>query len=188
MTSEIIRERAFYLYLIQGDSYNSIATTIRSEFGTRTTSKSIQAWSNKKDSAGMTWEDRRLAVTERTNHRVEVLAENSMVELRNRTSKLAEIIYNQLISDNAPKLKTFEGSVFAFKSLAEFEAKLAEAEEKKVTPFMIVNMIFEAITQVSDVNKAIKDNWDEVSMIIHEKFIKVDLNRSGVKEISDDRK
>ncbi|TGL06485.1 hypothetical protein EHQ43_08720 [Leptospira bouyouniensis] len=186
MTPEIIRERAFFLYLIGGESFNSIAITLRSEFGTRTTAKSVQTWATKKDSIGMTWEDRRKVVTQKAESHIEVVAENRLVEIRSRTKKIIDTIYESMISANAPGIKTLEGAAYAFKTLAEFETKLSDMEDSKVSPMMLIQSFFNALMKCKPVSVVIEKHWDEINKIIRDDFINVSsANTPTIKNVTD---
>ncbi len=186
MTPEIIRERAFFMFLVSGESYNSIALALRTEFGTRTTAKSVQAWATKKDSVGMNWEDRRKVVTQKAESRIEVVAENRLVEIRSRTKKIIDTIYDSMIAAGAPGIKTLEGAAYAFKTLAEFETKLADIEDSKLSPMMLIQSFFNALMKCKPVSVVIEKHWDEINKIIRDDFIHVSSsNTPSIKNVTD---
>ncbi|EMJ52035.1 hypothetical protein LEP1GSC013_3528 [Leptospira interrogans serovar Valbuzzi str. Duyster] len=89
-TIPAIRERGFFLYAISGSgsSFNAVAKQLRLEFGTKTTAKTVQEWAEEEDKDGLTWKKKRERLVVRAEKRVEVIAENRLVEIKSRTKNI----------------------------------------------------------------------------------------------------
>ncbi|EMK22370.1 hypothetical protein [Leptospira kirschneri] len=162
-TLPAIRERAFFLYAISGSgsSLNAVAKQIREEFETKTTAKTVKEWAEEKDKDGLTWKDKRNRLVVRTEKRVEILAENRLLEIKSRTKNIVDSLYNMLTSKKAPGLTSFENAVYAFKNISEYELKLEKMEGDRLHPLTIVNAIFEVLQECPPVAQAIQENWDK---------------------------
>jgi transposase len=170
MTPEKIRERAMYLYVVEGESCNSIAKILRDEYKTKTTAKSVQAWSKDPDQIGMTWEDRKKAVASRSLAKVEVIAEDRSVEILQRTQTVADSLYNMIVAKNAPGIKTFESAVYAFKEISKFEQELRKSRDSN-TLMAIVQAMLEVFASSPQVAKVIQENWAYLSQQIQKKIM-----------------
>ncbi|EMM77039.1 hypothetical protein [Leptospira santarosai] len=172
-TEPAIRERAFFLYVISGSgsSKNSVAKQIRSEYGTKTTAKTIDEWSKEKDTDGLTWNDKRNRLVVRAEKRVEVIVEDRLVEIKSRTKNIVDSLYTMLMDKKAPGLTSFENAVYAFKNLSEYELKLNRMDGDRLHPLTIVNAIFEVLQECEPVAKVIQEHWDKsLAVRIHEKI------------------
>ncbi|MBM9579705.1 hypothetical protein JWG45_21380 [Leptospira sp. 201903070] len=172
-TEPAIRERAFFLYAISGSgsSKNSVAKQIRSEYGTKTTAKTIDEWSKEKDNDGLTWEDKRKRLVVKVEKRIEVVAEDRLAEIKSRTKNIVDTLYKLLTDKKAPGLTSFENAVYAFKNLSEYELKLNRMDGDRLHPLTIVNAIFEVLQECEPVAKVIQENWERsLALRIHEKI------------------
>ncbi|MFA4796549.1 hypothetical protein [Leptospira kirschneri] len=172
-TIPAIRERAFFLYAISGSgsSLNAVAKQLRAEFGTKTTAKTVQEWAEEKDKDGLTWKDKRNRLVVRTEKRVEILAENRLLEIKSRTKNIVDTLYKMLTDKKAPGLTSFENAVYAFKNLSEYELKLERMEGDRLHPLTIVNAIFEVLQECEPVAKVIQEHWERsLALRIHEKI------------------
>lgn len=170
MTPELIRERALFLFVVEGHSYNSIAKIIRSEYKTKTTAKSIQAWASQPDHIGMTWDDRKKAVLNRSIAKVEIIAEDRETENLQRVQNISDTLYNLIMAKNAPGIKTFEGAVYAFKEISKFEKELRKSRDSN-TPMAIVQAMLEVFASSPQVAKVIQENWAYLSQQIQKKIM-----------------
>ncbi|WP_061271048.1 hypothetical protein [Leptospira interrogans] len=172
-TIPAIRERGFFLYAISGSgsSFNAVAKQLRLEFGTKTTAKTVQEWAEEEDKDGLTWKKKRERLVVRAEKRVEVIAENRLVEIKSRTKNIVDTLYKMLTDKKAPGLTSFENAVYAFKNISEYELKLERMEGDRLHPLVIVNAIFEVLQECPPVAQAIQENWDKsIATRIHEKI------------------
>jgi hypothetical protein len=170
MTPDLIRERAMYLYIVEGESCNGIAKIIRSEYKTKTTAKTVTSWVKTPDQVGMTWDDRKKAVVSRSIAQVEIIAENREVETLQRTQNIADSLYDMLVAKNAPNIKTFESAVYAFKEISKFETELRKSRDSN-TPMAIVQAMLEVFASNAQVAKVIQENWAYLSQQIQKKIM-----------------
>nr|WP_000207860.1 hypothetical protein [Leptospira interrogans] len=172
-TIPAIRERGFFLYAISGSgsSFNAVAKQLRLEFGTKTTAKTVQEWAEEEDKDGLTWKKKRERLVVRAEKRVEVIAENRLVEIKSRTKNIVDTLYKMLTDKKAPRLTSFENAVSVFKNISEYELKLERMEGDRLHPLVIVNAIFEVLQECPPVAQAIQENWDKsIAARIHEKI------------------
>ncbi|QOI33607.1 hypothetical protein ACSYG2_04490 [Leptospira interrogans serovar Icterohaemorrhagiae] len=166
-TEPAIRERAFFLYAISGSgsSKNSIAKQIRSEYGTKTTTKTIDEWSKEKDNDGLTWEDKRKRLVVRAEKRVEVIAEDRLVEIKKRTKQIADILYEKLISRDAPGLSTFDNAIHSFTKIADYELSIDKKYGGQLHPFEIVNVVLKVFHRCEPVSNVISEHWEKTIVL-----------------------
>ncbi|RHX89864.1 hypothetical protein [Leptospira stimsonii] len=169
-TEPAIRERAFFLYAISGSgsSKNSVAKQIRSEYGTKTTAKTIDEWSKEKDKDGLTWEDKRNRIVARAEKQVEVIAENRLVEIQNRTKTIADLLYKK-ITEETPKLTSLDNAIYAYKAISELELTLPQKYGTQLNPSEIISVVLKLFKRCEPVGRAISDHWEKnLALEIHE--------------------
>ncbi len=76
------------------------------------------------DQAGFTWEDHRIKVRAALQRNVNRAAAGNIAELRDKTKTIHQALYDQLIKKKSQKISSFEGAIYAFKTLSEFLIKL----------------------------------------------------------------
>lgn len=158
---DAIRSRAFYLYLCEEDDPKQIAKRIRKEFKSKTPSKQIESWLKEADDKGQTWKDKKQKVQAQALARIERIAEDVVVKVKERTSTLSQRLYDSLVSSQ-PEIKSLEGAVYAFKALSEMEIQLDDRIKHENSPLRIAEALFRALEQIEPVAKVIQKNWPEI--------------------------
>lgn len=169
-TEPAIRERAFFLYAISGSgsSLNAVAKQIREEFGTKTTAKTVKEWAEEKDKDGLTWKDKRERLVVRAEKRVEVIVENRLVEIQNRTKTIADLLYKK-ITEETPKLTSLDNAIYAYKAISELELTLPQKYGAQLNPSEIISVVLKLFKRCEPVGRAISDHWEKnLALEIHE--------------------
>ena len=167
-----IKIRAYTLY-INGTSFEETAKTLSKDFQISITANTIKNWSEKKDNRGFSWEDYRSEIRAIARQTVETAEKNRLVSIRDKTGTLLEGLYNQMTADAAPKLGSYDGGSYAFRSLAEFLLKLDEKAKDGMSEIAIIQMVLDIFSGVPDVGKAINKHWEQIEKeirirILHE--------------------
>ncbi|MCR8647688.1 hypothetical protein [Leptospira interrogans] len=166
-TEPAIRERAFFLYAISGSgsSVNAVAKQLREEFGTKTTAKTVREWAEEKDKDGLTWKEKRSRLVVRAEKRVEVIAEDRLVEIKKRTKRIADILYEKLISRDAPGLSTFDNAIHSFTKIADYELSIDKKYGGQLHPFEIVNVVLKVFHRCEPVSNVISEHWEKTIVL-----------------------
>lgn len=160
--SEKIKLRAFALFL-QFKNFEEIARTIKSEYALpKLSANTVRRWSEEAE-AGEAWEDIRKRVALIMRRNVEGATTDMVCEIKTKSQLLAERLYDQLMAENGPKVKSVEGGMYAYKTLAEFVIKLQAHENMNVSPFVIVQTLLEIFNEIPRVRKAIEANWEAIT-------------------------
>lgn len=163
-----VRERAFALFLM-GQNPEQIADSLRQEYPTLS-ANTVRSWADDADDHGETWMDRRAAVDAAAKRRVEESAASERARARMRTSTLAEALYMELLSENAPKVKTREGGAHAFLAIENMAIRLEDENEERFSPFAAADALMDALNADPEVRKVLKARWPVVSKLIAAKM------------------
>lgn len=170
--------RAYTLYL-QGISYDKIAEQLRSDFSLpRLSGVTIKNWAETADIKGETWEDQRRKVRHILRQNVENVTASRMAELQAKTQTIQDSLYESLVGGKSPEIKSFEGAVYAFKTIAEFNLMLCEKHSNEVSPLLMAQAMLEIFQEIPEVKRAIKANWKKIqeeikARLLAEKEVKV---------------
>jgi hypothetical protein len=156
-----IKIRAYTLY-INGTSFEETAKTLSKDFKISITANTIKNWSEKKDARGFSWEDYRSEIRTIARQTVETAEKNRLVSIRDKTETLVESLYDRMTGDAAPKLGSFDGGSYAFRSLSEFLLKLDEKTQAGMSEIAIIQMVLDIFSGVPDVAKAINKHWKHI--------------------------
>lgn len=161
--SEEIKLRGLALFL-QFKNFEEIARLLKDEYSMpKLSANTVRRWAEAADSAGMTWEDIRKRVVSVMRRNVEEKTADMLAEIKEKSKTIEQRLYDQLVKKSAPKIKSFEGAVYAFKTLAEFNIKLEAHQNASVSPFVIVQTLLEIFNEIPRVRKAIEANWDTIT-------------------------
>ena len=159
-----IRARAFALFL-QGDSPEAIARTLR-ESGDpslkKLSSNTVRGWAENPDAKGDTWDDRRRAVEVVIQQRIESQAADSRARVGQQLTTLRQRLYDVAIGEAAPKAKSLEGVVYAFRAMAEAENQMLAEIEAGASPLDVADAVMNSLKAVPAVAKVLAQHWDEV--------------------------
>ncbi len=164
---DAIKSRAFYLYLCEEDDPKTIAKRIRSEFKSKTPAKQIETWLKESDEKGLTWKEKKSKVQTQAMARIERLAEDVVVKVKERTSTLSSRLYDSLVSSQ-PEIKSLEGAIYAFKALSEMEISLDDRIKHENSPLRVAEALFRALEQIEPVAKVIQRHWPEIQKRLQE--------------------
>ncbi len=168
--NDSVKFNAYSLYL-QGLSYDDIATRVKTEMGlAKLRGATIRAWAEKSDEKGETWEDYRTKVRAVMRRNVDDVAASKLTELQTKTETILEALYAQITATKSPKIKSFEGAVYAFKTISEFSLALDEKNRDHLHPLLIVQAMLEVFQEIPDVRRAIKTNWERIYREIQERL------------------
>lgn len=167
-----VKIRAYALF-IQGKSYEETARILAKDFQITITPNTIKNWAEKKDSRGGTWIDYRTDTRAVAMQTVEVVEKNRLIKIRDKADTLQEKLYNQLTAENAPKVGSSEGGLYAWKAVAEFLIKLDQKSQEDVSIVAVVQMMLEIFAEVPEVRKVIQKHWPAIEKeirirILHE--------------------
>ena len=171
--SEQVKLKAYSLYL-QNLNYEEIAEKLASSSGTTIQPQTIRSWAVKKDKDGFSWQEERDALRESVKASVQKKAQNKLTELESKVETLQESLYNQLMAESAPKVGSFEGGIYAFKALADFQLMLDKNKNEK-HPLLLVQMLLTVLEETPRVRKVISANWDKIQSRLAEKMGKAEL-------------
>lgn len=177
--TDTIKLRAYTLYL-EGLNYEQIAARLKELFALpKLKGQTVKLWAEKADTAGETWETSRARVRESLRRGAENAVKSKLTELREKTETIQEAIYNQLVDEKAKvSVKSFEGAVYAFKTIAEFGINLEKMERDHLHPMLIIQAMLEVFQEIPAVRKVIKENWGAIKKGIMER-----LSEGGVRSI-----
>lgn len=157
-----VKLRAYTLFL-QGNSFEEIARSVRKDFALKTLKgQTIKTWAETPDKDGRVWEDNRIRVRSAMREGVHRAAAGEISEVRNKVKTIHQALYDQLIKKKVQKVSSFEGAVYAFKTLSEFMLKLETKEAASLNPLLIVQAMLEIFREIPQVRKAIEQNWREI--------------------------
>jgi len=156
-----IKIRAYTLFL-NGTSFEETAKILSKDFKISISANTIKNWSEKKDGKGLSWVDYRLDIRGSARQIIETKEVNRLAAVRDKTYMLAEKLYEQLISDNAPKLKSPEGGAYAYKTIVEYSLKLCEKTQGGKEIAVIIQMVMDIFSEVPEVRKAIMKHWKHI--------------------------
>ena len=160
--NDSVKLAAYSLYL-QSLSYEEIARRFSMEFALSTLKGgTVRQWAEKPDERGETWEDHRERVRAAMRKNVEETAVTRMEEIRSKSETIMESLYESLTSASAPKIKSFEGAVYAFKTISEFTLALESRGNEQMHPLLIVQAMMEVFQEIPEVRRAIKVNWTRI--------------------------
>lgn len=159
--NDTIKLRAYSMYL-QGSGYEDIARTLRDEYGEKKLKGStVRAWAEKPDDKGDTWADHRNRVKAVMRRNVEDMATTRIAELKSKTETILESLYMQMTT-KVPKIKSFEGAIYAFKTISEFSLALDDKNRDQIHPLLVVQAMLEVFQEIPEVRRAIKTNWERI--------------------------
>jgi hypothetical protein len=159
--SDSVKIRAYRLYL-QGMPYEETARVLRKEFGISISAGTIRNWAETKDSRGMTWEEQRSAVRSMVQRNIEVSGAARLSEMREKVGTIQEKLYEQLVSKKAPKIGSFEGAVYAFRTIADFGVKLDQKASEEINVLVVIQTMLEIFAEVPEIRKVIQKYWKHV--------------------------
>lgn len=168
--SDSVKIRAYALF-IQGITYEETARLLSKEFKIKITPNTIKNWAEKKDSRGGTWIDYRNDTRAVAMQTVEIAEKSRIVSIRDKVETVTEKIYEQLISDAAPKISSMDGGGYALKSLGEFLIKLDQKAQDNMSVVAIIQMMLEIFVEVPDVKKVILQHWPEIEKEIRVRIL-----------------
>jgi HD-GYP domain-containing protein (c-di-GMP phosphodiesterase class II) len=100
---------------------------------------------------------------------VEEAAATKLADLRSKSETILEALYNQ-ITAKSPKVKSFEGAVYAFKTISEFSLALDEKNSEQLHPLLVVQAMLEVFQEIPEVRRAIKGNWERIYREIQDRL------------------
>jgi len=157
-----VKLRAYTLFL-QGQSFEEIARIAKKDFALKSLKgQTVKAWAEAPDHTGFTWEDHRIRVRASLQKNVDRAAAGNIAELRDKTKTIHQALFDQLIKKKSQKISSFEGAIYAFKTLSEFLIKLDAKERSDLNPLIIVQMMLEIFREIPQVRKSIEQNWDRI--------------------------
>ena len=173
-----VKIRAYALF-IQGTSYEETARILAKDFKITITPNTIKNWAEKKDSRGGTWIDYRRDTRAVAMQTVEVAEKSRIVSIRDKAQILTEKIYDQLVGEAVPKISSYDGGAYAFKSIADFMLKLDQKTQENTSVVSIIQMMLDIFGEVPDVRKIIVKHWPEI-----EKEIRIRILHENPEDIS----
>jgi hypothetical protein len=184
--SDSVKIRAYSLF-IQGTAHEEIARILRKEFGITISAGTVRNWAETKDSRGMTWEEQRSAIRSTVQHNIEVSGAARLSEIREKVGTIQEKLYEQLISKKAPKIGSFEGAVYAFRTIADFGVKLDQKASEEINVLVVIQTMLEIFAEVPEIRKVIQKHWKHVEneikvRIMHEEPVAEPIE---IKKITD---
>lgn len=176
--SDSVKIRAYALF-IQGISYEETARILAKDFSITITPNTVKNWAEKKDSRGGSWIDYRDDTRVAARQNVEAVEKTRLVQIRDKADTLQEKLYGQLTAENAPKVGSAEGGMYAWKAVAEFLIKLDQRSQEDVSIVIVVQMMLEIFAEVPEVRNVIKKHWPHIEKeirirILHEDPEKID--------------
>jgi hypothetical protein len=170
--SDDVKIRA-YAYFLQGLSYDEIAARLNAEMGISIAPSTIHNWAEKENKFGKTWHDFRAETRVLVRETIEVAERNRLLELRDKATTLQERLYDQLVSETAPKVGSSEGGLYAWKALAEFILRIEQKTYEQVNVVVVIQTLLSILAEVPAVREAIKRNWKHIEReiklrILHE--------------------
>lgn len=160
--SDTIKLRAYTLFL-QGTAYDEIARNLKDSYHLATlTGGTVRTWAEKQDNQGETWDDHRIRVRAALQRNADRAAAGNIADLRAKTKTIHQALYDQLIKKKFQKISSFEGAIYAFKTLSEFLIKLDAKERSELNPLIIVQMMLEIFREIPQVRASIEKNWDRI--------------------------
>lgn len=158
-----VKLRALALYL-QSKNYEDIARILKQEFTLKTLSaNSVRRWAEEKDDSGATWEDTRKRIQVIMRQNVEDATADLLTDISMKSKTILGSLYDQMIGETAPGVKSLEGAAYAFKTMAEFIIKLDAHQKAELNPFMIVQVMLEIFSEIPAVKKAIEAHWPKIT-------------------------
>jgi hypothetical protein len=147
---------------LQGSGYEDIARSLRHDFGEKKLKgTTVRAWAEKPDDKGDTWEDHRNRVKAVMRRNIEEMAATRLSELKSKTETILESLYTQMTT-KVPKIKSFEGAIYAFKTISEFSLVLDDKNRDQLHPLIVVQAMLEVFQEIPEVRRAIKTNWGRI--------------------------
>ncbi|MBN2157911.1 MAG: hypothetical protein JW807_00845 [Spirochaetes bacterium] len=167
--NDTIKLRAYTMYL-QGASYEEIARDLRKSFGEKKLKgTTVRSWAEKPDDRGETWEDHRNRVKAVMRRNAEDAAATKLADIRAKSETILEKLYKQL-TERSPKVKSFEGAVYAFKTISEFSLALDDKNREQLHPLLVVQAMLEVFQEIPEVRRVIKTNWERIYIEIQERL------------------
>ncbi len=168
---DTVKLRAYTLFL-QGMNYEQIAAKLKDYFNLKTLrGQTIKTWAETTDEDGYSWDDHRSRVRSSMKETTETAYRNRYSEIRIKAETIQEALYNQMIDeDKNLQVKSFEGAVYAYKTIAEFALNLSEMENNRQHPLIVVQTMLEVFQEIPAVRKAIKDNWKQIAGLIQSRL------------------
>ncbi len=179
---DFIKIRAYALF-IQGTTYEETARMLAKDFGITITPNTIKNWAEKTDSRGGTWIDYRNETRTVAKQTVEVAEQARVVKIRDKADTLQEKLYEQLTGENAPKVGSAEGGLYAWKAVSEFLIKLDKKSQEDVSIIVVIQIMLEIFAEVPEVRNIIKKHWSHIEKeirirILHEDPEKLENRKS----------
>lgn len=157
--SDLIKIRAYALF-IQGISYEEIARQITDEFGKKLSAGTVRKWAEAADAKGFTWIDYRQETRVIARQSIEAREQNRLVAVRDKAVFVMDKIYDKLSDDKAaPKISSFDGGAYAFKTIAEFALKLDDKAASQPDIIFVIQTVLDIFAEIPEVRDVIQANW-----------------------------
>lgn len=167
--NEQVKLTAFERYLL-GETPEQIATHVRSQTGGKTSPLTIKKWSQTPDEQGKTWQTRREYIQTALRESAEQRSQSILEHHQTRAETIYEALYERLVGENSPEVKTYEGAVYAFKALSEFIIKTQQSKEQPGALY-IVQTLLETLQEHPEINRAIRKHWPALQKKFRERLI-----------------
>ena len=155
------RMRAYALFL-EGQNFEQIGRAMGISPVT------VSKWAEKPDENGQTWRDHRQRVLQQAAKSIEKRHKTKLLEHQKRAELLYDGLFERLLED-APPVKSYEGAIYAFKSLSEFILK-AEGDKEKPAALLVVQTLIDVLCEIPSIDKAIQKNWVTIREKIRERL------------------
>jgi transposase-like protein len=162
---ESVKLRAFQMYVLHGKNAEEIARTLQSEFP-QISANTIREWirTEKDPYTGSDWDTSRETVQSRSRELVMADATKQKVRIQEDVKALREKLYKTIMGDGAPAPKTYEGMIYALKTLMAFEIELEKQNENpQADPMTALHIVLEVLSEDDEVAPVIKRRWPRIN-------------------------
>lgn len=169
MYSNSIKNKAYALYL-QGSNAEQISKALEDYTDKKIAPNTIRGWIEKEDSNGETWDDQKTKIEYQVRQRIENEATTEKQQVRTRVSTLSKALFDNLVNEKAPEVKSFEGAIYAFKALSEMSINLEDEDNERWSPVNAAHIILEELNNIPEVRKMLKKHWKKIQVGIAQKL------------------
>lgn len=170
--SDNIKSKAFMLYA-QGFSFAEIAARLKGEEGaSKLTKGAIRRWAEKPDDLGRTWKDRKRDISLLVQESETEAAVRQRKELVKDSGNILSEIMDEIRSGSL-EFKTKDAAIYAFKALADWQAKTLDKDSKAgdMGALGVIQTMLEIFAEVPDVRAAVQLHWPHIEREIKKRIL-----------------
>ncbi|HNF17509.1 MAG TPA: hypothetical protein PK453_27875 [Leptospiraceae bacterium] len=174
MAPKLVQIDAFSLYLHHAEEkekYEKITELLKEKHkNLKISVSSVRRWAETPDENGETWKDKRQSVLQEVRREKQQVFKSHIAEMEYKSGVLWRSIYDNLTGENAPKLKSYEGAVYAAKTMMEFNMLLKQKNQDEISPAMIIDLILEIFQSDPKFCKLLKARWSFIETALQKRM------------------